>query len=91
MRCVSVSLHHHLTVRSEFLLPEVPGEDRSKQFGTFSLEKADNHQNVVYLLLPPYEKLIDQIREKYPGGIYKASGENGSVFSAYFLKGRVEP
>jgi hypothetical protein len=71
----------------QFLLPQVPGEDRSRQFGTFSLEKADNQQNMVYLLLPPYEGLIDQIREKYPGGIYKASGEDGSVFSAYFIKG----
>ena len=70
----------------QFLLPQVPGEDRSRQFGTFSLEKADNHQNVVYLFLPPYERLLEQIKEKYPDGSYKASGENGSVFSAYFVR-----
>ncbi len=71
----------------QFLLPQVPGEDRSRQFGAFSLEKADNRQDVVYLLLPPYEGLVDQIRERYPGGLYKASGEDGSVFSAYFVGG----
>ncbi len=50
-----------------FLYPDTPGIDRSNEFGEYSLDRLDDGP-ATYVLLPPYAKEIDTLREKYPGG-----------------------
>ncbi|MBI4301830.1 MAG: hypothetical protein HY664_04415 [Chloroflexi bacterium] len=70
-----------------FLLPQISGEDRSKEFGTFSLNESLDHREVVYLLMPPYENLIGEIMKKYPGGNYQElkKPDGRFVYGAYLL------
>ena len=52
-----------------FLYPDTLGVDRSREFGTvLPRDGLINEGPVTYLLLPPYAKEIDALREKYPGG-----------------------
>lgn len=51
-----------------FLVPDLAAEDRSREFGNFSLEKS-RPGPVTYVLLPPYADLADQVERKYPGGV----------------------
>ncbi|MBM4401822.1 MAG: glycosyltransferase family 39 protein [Candidatus Cloacimonetes bacterium] len=70
-----------------FLLPNLPGEDRSYEFGKFGIERI-NKQGVVYLLMPPYEKLVDEIKKKSPGGEYQEFHDDDRrlMFVSYYLK-----
>ncbi len=51
----------------QFLYPDTPGIDRSREFGSFSLEKRDGGP-VTYLFFPPYEGALDEVRQMFPGG-----------------------
>jgi 4-amino-4-deoxy-L-arabinose transferase-like glycosyltransferase len=71
------------------LAPDFEGEDRSVEFGFVdppSLE-ADRSRNVVFLFLPPYEPLADQVMQRYPGGTLTEDYQpDGSVnYRAYLL------
>lgn len=71
----------------KFLLPDVPGEDRSERFGKFSIEKDAAHKRVVYLIMSPYNRFIPQVQEKYPGGEYEELKEgNRLIYAAYYVK-----
>ena len=69
-----------------FLYPDTPGVDRSREFGHFSLDRLDTGP-VTYLLLPPYDKEVEALRERYPGGtaIVRADEDGGGLFSVYHL------
>ena len=70
-----------------FLLPDLPGEDRSREFGHFTLERDPNRSNVVYVLLPPYEEVSEELRALYPGGSYHELKDGDRfIFSSYHLK-----
>jgi hypothetical protein len=68
----------------KFLLPSFAGEDRSRKFGNFSIEKHDEH--VVYILLPDYANLLENITRAYPGGItFDGKDKDKLLFSAYVI------
>jgi 4-amino-4-deoxy-L-arabinose transferase-like glycosyltransferase len=71
-----------------FQAPGLAGEDRSQEFGLFSLERRLEHQHVVYLIMSPYERYLEELQRRYPGGDYRELREEGRlVFAAYCLKG----
>jgi len=49
-----------------YLAADVPGEDRSTQFGRFDLN-FDRSRDSLVLLLPPYYEVVDQLKTLYPG------------------------
>jgi 4-amino-4-deoxy-L-arabinose transferase-like glycosyltransferase len=49
-----------------YLAMDVPGEDRSTQFGRFDLN-FDRSRDSLVLLLPPYFEVLDQLKTLYPG------------------------
>jgi len=57
--------YRYSTIR--FLYPDTPGINRSREFGTFGLERLDAGP-VTYVLLWPYMEEIDRIQELHPGG-----------------------
>ncbi|MBI2917939.1 MAG: glycosyltransferase family 39 protein [Chloroflexi bacterium] len=69
-----------------FLLPDMKGQDRSRDFATLTLER-DRDGPVAYLLLPPYHELLPQIESRYPGGTVQETrnGTGGVAFQAYYL------
>lgn len=70
-----------------FLNPGLLGEDRSSEFGVYSLKKSVTNQNLAYILLPPYTNNISDLEKLYPGGIKKEhQDEDGTlIFTSYFL------
>ena len=69
-----------------FLYPDTPGTDRSREFGEFSLERLDGDP-VTYILLPPYAKEVETLREMHPGGeaVEKRRADGVRRFSIYHL------
>lgn len=69
-----------------FLYPQSPGVDRSSEFGSFTLERVDSGP-VTYLFLPPYDRELDRLMERYPGGtVVRESEPGGAVrFAVYHL------
>lgn len=51
-----------------FLDHDIPGEDRSSQFGNYSLMNNNLNKSVVYLFLPDYQHSFIEIQKIYPGG-----------------------
>jgi len=72
----------------QFLLPNIPGESRSKEFGIFSLGNHIRDKNVVYVFLPTYTDNLSKIELMYPGGIksIRRDADGSIMFNAYFLK-----
>lgn len=72
-----------------FLAPGYEGENRSVEFGFVDPPplEPDRTRDVLYLFLPPYEDLADDVVEQYPGGtLTEEVGSNGAVyFRAYLL------
>ncbi len=69
-----------------FLAPDLKGENRSRKFGEFSIELNPAHSKVVYLLMPPYDKYLEQLKSKYPGGQqYQINYDNQLMFKGYYL------
>ncbi len=69
-----------------FQAPNLNGEDRSQNFGKFSLEWTSGHPVVVYLLMPPYDQYSKEIQRRYPGGACVQEKENGKlIYMAYIL------
>jgi hypothetical protein len=68
-----------------YLAPDVEGEDKSREFGMFDLER-DRSSAVVYVLLPPYTDYASQLQDLYPGGNMTEANKDGEVlFRAYYL------
>ena len=71
-----------------FQAPGLLGEDRSWEFGEFTLERQADHQRVVYLMMPPYDSYLDEVRHSYPGGSYTEEREGDRlIYLAYQLEG----
>ena len=70
----------------KYLLPDRPGEDRSLEFGQFSLE-ADRTKDVVFVFLDPYLDLLPQVVVLHPGGIAHEERDAAGklLFRAYYL------
>lgn len=72
-----------------FLAPHIQGENRSSQFGKYSLINTHPDKKVVYLFLDNYLGSIDVIRDLYPNGkviVNKDSnGNRNIIFNAYLL------
>lgn len=65
-----------------FLIPDADGEDRSRKFGTFSLEKL--HDKVMYVFMPGYSELVENVTKMHPDGSYNEFNESGRMlFSTY--------
>ena len=69
-----------------FLYSESRGIDRSREFGTFDLEKIDPGP-VTYLLEGAYMEEIDTIMEMYPGGELIVDDRNQPLYIVYHLAG----
>lgn len=61
-----------------FLYPDTPGIDRSKEFGTFSMRRLHDGP-VTYILFPPYERELADLRTQYPEGEETVGGGAGGV------------
>ncbi|MBI4200591.1 MAG: glycosyltransferase family 39 protein [Chloroflexi bacterium] len=73
----------------QFLLPGLPGEDRSTQFGGDGTLERRHSGKVVYVLLGEYTRLADDLRALYPEGpdegndFYEARDTDGrAIFAA---------
>ena len=69
-----------------FLAADREGEDRSNEFGTFSLEP-DRAGDVVYVFLAPYLEQADEVERLFPGGTRfdSVDADGTGRFRAYFL------
>lgn len=76
--------YHYETLR--FLLNNYKGEDRSSQFGKYSLSKNFERTNNVYIFLPEYSNNIEEVEKLYPKGkteIHKDT-DGSLIFTSYF-------
>ena len=71
-----------------YLIPTTPGEDRSREFGRYSLEK--NQDNVAYVMLPPYHSIVDELRSMYPTGTYHELRDGKRLLFASYYVGKIE-
>ena len=70
-----------------FLLPDVPGEDRSREFGEYSLDRGEEHPRALFLLQGPYSGVVQDLRDLYPTGRYHEEREDGRfLFGAYLVE-----
>lgn len=70
-----------------FLAPGLEGEDRSKEFGEFTLDLDPNYPYVVYLLMPPYDEYAEEIEGRYPESKrIERVNEEELVFLAYIVE-----
>ena len=70
-----------------FLAPGVPGGDRSSEFGPGSLLPDSSRKGVVFLLLPPYQELIKELRLLHPDGRYYENRDGDRfIFGAYHVE-----
>ncbi|HWQ28699.1 MAG TPA: hypothetical protein VNN12_06720, partial [Dehalococcoidia bacterium] len=68
-----------------YLAPNLEGEDRSKEFGTFGLQR-ERSSAVAFVLLPPYTEYASQLVRLYPGGTLTQVEQDGVLlFRAYYL------
>lgn len=73
-----------------FLLPDLPGKDRSAEFGDFGLTRLQHHRDrpVIYVLMPPYDRHLEEVKRRHPGGVVTRLADDGEVlFVAYHLPG----
>ncbi len=70
----------------QYLAPDHEGEDRSHQFGTFSLVP-NRRGEVVYLFLAPYEQQANEVARLFAGGeLFESITDDGRFrFSTYLL------
>ena len=66
-----------------FLYPDTPGINRSREFGTFGLERLDAGPVTYVLIGSSYKGEIDRLQELHPGGETVIDAE--SRFSVYHL------
>ncbi|MGH7245339.1 MAG: ArnT family glycosyltransferase [Candidatus Levyibacteriota bacterium] len=70
-----------------FLVSDIPGENDSKQFGTFSLINTHPFRHVAYVFFPEYEDTFVHVQKMYPGGQASViqDTDNTLLFYLYFL------
>lgn len=70
-----------------FLLNDIPGEDRSSQFGTYSLMNNNFGKTVVYLFLPDYQNSLFEVQKMYSNGktIIKEDTDKTILFYSYII------
>lgn len=70
----------------KFLYPDTPGTDRSREFGEFSLDRTHSGP-VTYVLLPPYERELAELQQRYPGGttVQEANDDGTLRYAVYHL------
>jgi hypothetical protein len=68
-----------------YLAPDVPGEDRSTQFGRYDLT-VDRSKNALLILMPPYLDITPQLRNLYPDAqvTTRLSGRD-VLFTAFYI------
>lgn len=70
-----------------FLLPEMSGEDRSREFGKFDLNHEVAESSGLFVILSPYQNIIPQLQAKYPNGTLYEHYENKQfIFAVYHLQ-----
>lgn len=72
-----------------FLYPDSRGIDRSRECGTFDLEKLDTGP-VTYLLEGQYMDEIDRIMEMHPGGELIVDDRTQPLYIVYHLAGKTK-
>lgn len=77
--------YHYEAMR--FLLPNIEGEDRSSQFGTYSITNISPKKTLVYLFLPDYADSLPLVQKKYPNGkaIVSKDEDSSILFYAYII------
>lgn len=71
-------------VTRTFLAPDREGEDRSREFGRYSLAVSERNGTPIFVLLGHYLSEIDALRRLYPGGeVLRGHGEEAPTFVAY--------
>ena len=70
----------------QFLYPSMPGEDRSREFGTFSFD-IEAPGPATFVLLPPYTSELPALAALHPGGqTTTVNDKDGKVrFTVYWL------
>lgn len=67
-----------------YFAPDVPGEDRSEQFGQSRLPYDPGNGRPVYVLIGSYEERLADLQRRYPGGEVVVNGPaEDAVFVAY--------
>lgn len=76
---------NHETI--QYSLPNLKGEDRSNEFGKYSLSRSQN-RNEVFIFFDIYQNKIYEVEKLYPGGIKTIKNDSfgNTLFTAYFLK-----
>ncbi len=71
----------------QFLLPGVKGENKSREFSQFSLQKDNNNINNLFLFYPSYLSFAQDVEKLYPGGqkIIHTDTDGTILFISYFL------
>ena len=72
-----------------FLAPDIPGEDRSKEFSTLDASiDVDPSRGGMFVFIGDYMKLLPAVEARYPGGTaYTGRGSDGQqLFAAYQLQ-----
>lgn len=70
-----------------FLAPDLPGEDRSEEFGEFSLKVDREGEPVVFLLLGRYQRFATVLMSQYPYGRYveRWDSDGRFLFGAFYV------
>jgi hypothetical protein len=71
-----------------FMAPQLEGEDRSRVFGEFILDRDLRKDKVVFVLMPEYSDSLDELKARYPHGreVPRWAGD-ALVFVAYEVEG----
>lgn len=70
----------------KYLLANKVGEDRSKEFGYYSLNR-NIPSDIVYIFLPEYLNSFEEVKKIYPGGTAIQHLDNNQlIFASYFLE-----
>lgn len=75
----------------KFLAHNISGEDRSSQFGVYSLTNNNTDKTVVYLFLPDYQSSFLEVQKIYPDGrmIIKKDIDNTILFYSYIIPKKI--
>lgn len=80
--------YYHETL--QFLLSDMHGEDRSKEFGMYSLNNNIINKNVIYIFFPEYRSSLSEVKKLYPNGkeINYKDITGSILFTSYYLPRR---
>jgi hypothetical protein len=62
-------------------------DNRSREFGKFSLNIHPSHSSVLFLVLASYQKILPPLKAMYPGGqLYEQIEDGQFVFAVYYYQ-----